>query len=113
MDEFNEVSFWEKIKKYAVMAGRQVIELALRLYYAFRDSDTPAWAKTVITASLAYFIFPADAVADLLPGGYVDDLGALAAAAGTVSAHIKDEHVAKAKETVKQWFDDDDEPADL
>jgi len=107
MEEFNVESFWKKIKKYALMAGREVIELALKLYYATMDSDTPAWAKTVITGSLVYFILPVDAVPDLLPGGYVDDFGALAAAAGVVSAHIKDEHVSKAKETIKRWFGDD------
>ncbi|OOZ41224.1 YkvA family protein [Solemya elarraichensis gill symbiont] len=98
---------WSKIKKYAIMAGREVIELALKLYYATLDSDTPAWAKAVITGALAYFILPVDAVPDLLPGGYVDDLGALAAAAATVSAHIKEEHAAKARETLKRWFGDD------
>ena len=107
MEEFREESFWVKIKKYTVMAGYEVIELALKLYYATLDSDTPAWAKTVITGALAYFILPVDAVPDFLPGGYVDDFGVLAAAAGTVSAHIKEEHVTKAKEAMTRWFGDD------
>lgn len=112
IEVYNDKSFWKKIKKYAIKAGREVIELALKLFYATLDPDTPAWAKTIITGSLAYFILPYDAIPDLLPGGYVDDLGVLAAAVGMVSAHIKDEHVSKAKETSKRWFGADGEPTE-
>lgn len=47
-----------------------------------------------------------DAVPDVLPGfGYVDDLTVLAAAVPAVAAHIKEEHVRRAKETVRRWSD--------
>ena len=97
-------SFWEKVRKAAVDAGKDVIEKALRLFYAFQDSDTPAWAKTVIAGALLYFINIADAVPDIIPGGYVDDLGALAAALTVVAAYIKQEHVEKAQAKLEDWF---------
>ncbi|TQV82616.1 DUF1232 domain-containing protein [Exilibacterium tricleocarpae] len=110
--DYTETSFWEKVKTYAKAAGRETIETALKLYYTLQDKETPGWAKTTIIGALVYFIAPVDTVPDLLPGGYVDDLGALAAAAWTVASHIKDEHVEKAKQTLRQWFDEDGEPAE-
>ena len=68
--DYSDASFWDKVRNYATSAGREVIETALKLYYCAQDNDTPAWAKSVILGALAYFILPADAVMDLLPGGY-------------------------------------------
>jgi len=96
--------FWLKLKRYAVKAGSEVVLVALKLYYALQDPDTPASAKTVIVGALLYFIMPADVVFDWLPGGYVDDMGTLIAALWAVSEHIKTEHVQKAKVTLSRWF---------
>ncbi len=102
---YSDDSFWEKAKTYAKVAGKGVMEPALKMYYATLDSGTPVWAKGVIIGALGYFISPVDAVPDILPVvGYTDDLGVLAAAVGAVAAHIKDEHVSKAKETLARWF---------
>lgn len=103
-EEYSDASFWQKLKNYAVSAGSETVETALRLYYAMQDEDTPPWAKTAIIGALLYFIVPTDTLPDLLPGGYVDDLGALAAAAWTVANHIKDEHRQKAKEMIDKLF---------
>jgi uncharacterized membrane protein YkvA (DUF1232 family) len=103
--QYSEESFWDKSKKYAKNAGEMAIESGLKMYYAARDDDTPKWAKAAIFSALGYFICPVDAIPDLMPVlGFSDDLGVLVAAAATTAAYIKDEHVAKAKETVKQWF---------
>ena len=103
--EYSEESFWEKVKKYALKAGKEVIEKALMLYYCLQEKDTPKWAKGVIVAALGYFIFPMDAIPDVTPVvGYADDLGVLAAAFATVAAYIKEEHKQKAKEILKTWF---------
>lgn len=103
--QYSDDSFWDKVKGYAKTAGETVLEPALKMYYAASDSDTPVWAKTVIYGALGYFISPIDAIPDITPViGYTDDLGVLAAAVATTAAHIKDEHVKKAQETLKQWF---------
>lgn len=103
--EFSESGFWEKVKNYAKSAGEGVLEPALKMYYAASDSDTPAWAKTVMIGALGYFISPVDAIPDVVPIiGYTDDLGVLAAAFAATAANIKDVHVAKAKETLARWF---------
>jgi uncharacterized membrane protein YkvA (DUF1232 family) len=102
--EYSDNAFWEKVITYAKSAGLNVMEMALRLYYTLQDEDTPKWAKTVIYGALIYFISPIDVFPDLLPGGYMDDLGTLLSAAATISAHIKEEHMEKSKAKVKQWF---------
>jgi uncharacterized membrane protein YkvA (DUF1232 family) len=103
--QYSDNNFWDKVKTYAKAAGEGVLEHALKLYYAATDPDTPMWAKATIYAALGYFISPVDAVPDVMPiVGYTDDLGVLAAAVAATAAHIKEEHVTRAKETLKQWF---------
>ncbi|MCX4029255.1 DUF1232 domain-containing protein [Endozoicomonas sp. SM1973] len=103
-NKYSEEKFWSKVKKYAKKAGESVLEPALKMYYALMDSDTPAWARAVIIGALGYFISPLDSIPDIIPAlGFTDDVGVLAAALATVAAHIKDEHVEKAKKTLKKW----------
>ncbi len=103
--EYSDDNFWDKVKAYAKAAGESVLELALKLYYSLQDDDTPNWAKATIIGALGYFISPIDAIPDITPGvGYLDDLGVLSASFAAVAAHIKDEHVEKAKQTLKNWF---------
>ena len=103
--EYSEESFWAKVVAFALKAGREVIRLALTLYYCLQDEDTPKWARTVIVGALGYFIFPADVIPDFVPGaGYTDDLAVLVAAVATVLVHIKPEHREQAEERMKEWF---------
>ena len=103
--DYSEETFWEKVAKFAIQAGREVIEKALVLYYCLQDSDTPAWTKAVIVGALGYFIVPLDAIPDLTPMvGFTDDLGALAVALAVVAAHVKPKHGKMAKEKLKVWF---------
>lgn len=103
--DYSDEQFWNKAKRFAKAAGETVLTLALELYYAAQDPDTPAWAKTVIWGALGYFISPVDAIPDVVPLiGYTDDMSVLAAAVATVAAHVKDPHVSKAKSLLKQWF---------
>ncbi len=104
--EYSEDSFWDKLTNYAKSAGKDLVELALKMYYAATDSDTPIWAKSAIFGALGYFISPIDAIPDLVPVvGYSDDLGVLTLAIATVSTYIKEKHVQQAKETLARWFD--------
>jgi uncharacterized membrane protein YkvA (DUF1232 family) len=107
-EHFTDESFWDKVRRYALRAGRRVLEPALVLYYCFKDEDTPAWAKTVIVGALGYFVVPMDAIPDATPVvGFSDDLGALTVALGVVAVHIRREHQEKAKEKLRQWLGDE------
>ena len=104
-DAYSDESFWEKVGKYALTAGKKVIELALTLYYALMDPETPKTAKATILAALGYFIVPTDAIPDPTPVvGFSDDYGVLLLAAACVAASIKPEHREKAREKMSQWF---------
>lgn len=102
---FSDSSFWQKVTKYARVAGREVVEKSLRLFYTLHSPKTPAWAKAVIITALGYFIFPLDAVPDYLPvAGYADDLGALLAALATVAAYITGDIKELARKKADEWF---------
>jgi uncharacterized membrane protein YkvA (DUF1232 family) len=100
-----ELDFWQKIKSFAVIAGREVVEKALILFYAAQRPETPLWAKTVIYSALAYLILPTDAIPDFIPfTGYADDLATLATALGAVAFSITPQVKASAKQQVNDWF---------
>lgn len=102
---YSDRSFWRKVQRYAKQAGVQVIEKALWLYYAAQRPETPAWAKGVIYGALGYFILPADAIPDMLPGvGLSDDLGALVVALGVVASHVTPDVKAQARQKLHDWF---------
>ena len=103
--KYSEDSFKEKVKGFAIRAGKDVIEKALILFYCLKDPNTPRWAKASIIASLGYFIALVDAIPDLTPGiGFADDLGVLVAAISTVAQHVKEEHKQKARQKLQTWF---------
>jgi len=119
--EREETSFWRKIRRFAVRAGRAVIEKALILYFCMRDPATPYWAKAVIVGALSYFVLPLDAVPDFIPGvGFADDLAVLASALTTILAHVRAEHRDRARELLEwEWLRNaggapnrDDQPPD-
>lgn len=102
---YSDDNFWDKVMRFAKLAGREVIEKALWLYYAAEQPETPSWAKGVMYGALAYFISPVDAIPDITPlVGYADDLGVLATAIGTVSAYINEAVRAKTAAQLKKWF---------
>jgi uncharacterized membrane protein YkvA (DUF1232 family) len=104
-DAYTESSFWEKLRKFAKSAGREVVEKALLLFYAGQEENAPAWAKATIVASLGYFIMPLDAIADLTPAvGYADDLGVLVLALAAVATYINDDVREKAALKMREWF---------
>jgi uncharacterized membrane protein YkvA (DUF1232 family) len=106
---YSESGFWDKLKRFATAAGKEVVEKALLLYYAGQEEKAPAWAKATIVASLGYFIAPLDAIVDLTPVvGYADDLGVLALAIAAVAAYINDDVRTKTADKMLAWFGDDD-----
>lgn len=104
-DEYSKESFWDKLKKYGLIAGQDVVHKSCTLFYCFNDADTPKMHKSTILGALGYLISPIDAIPDLTPiVGYTDDLGVLVLAMATVANSIKPEHKDKADEFVKKLF---------
>lgn len=104
---FTDEGFWAKLGGYAKTAGSEVVEKSMWLFYAFKNEDTPLWAKTTIVGALGYFISPIDAIPDIIPAvGYADDLGVLALAVTTVATSIDQTVRDKTKAKMKDWFGD-------
>jgi uncharacterized membrane protein YkvA (DUF1232 family) len=103
--QYSETGFWDKLVRFAKVAGSEVVERALQLFYAAQDPQTPAWAKGVIYAALGYFIFPVDAIPDGVPAvGFSDDLGVLVAALASVAMFITPAVKEQARTKVRDWF---------
>src|SRR5665213_3851756 len=83
--------FWPKLRKVArrlPFARERVAS-----YYCARDPETPATAKAMLMAALAYFVLPFDAVPDVLVGvGYTDDAAVIAAVLVLVGRHLRPRH---------------------
>jgi len=107
IEAYSEEKLWEKILKFALAAGVNLIYIVLLLFFSYQKSDTPKWAKNVIRGALGYFILPFDVVPDVVPGfGYLDDTAVLMVAIGTIAFYIDEETKLKAKVKLHDWFGD-------
>lgn len=105
VDKYQNNSFWKKLKGNFFKGSSKLIEVSLVAYYALKDEDTPSWAKTVLAGALGYFIFPIDAIPDILPAiGYSDDITVLVSAVIAVGFNIKPLHKEKAKDVLRRWY---------
>jgi uncharacterized membrane protein YkvA (DUF1232 family) len=93
--------FWPKIRRVA--AHIPFASEALSVWFSVQDPETPATAKGLMLACLAYFILPTDAIPDWIPViGYADDAAVFAALIGAVGRHLKPQHRAAAREAVER-----------
>lgn len=103
---FSDSRFWRKLSDKVKKMGLDLAYSALVLYYALRDPNLPVWARGKIYGALGYLIFPADAVPDWWPGGYVDDAAVIAAALAAVAMHIDADAKHAARSKLRDWFGD-------
>lgn len=81
---------------------------ALAVWCCARDAETPAAAKGMMLAALAYFVVPVDAVPDFIAGiGYTDDAAVFAALLTLVGRNLKPRHREAAKAMILQWRAED------
>jgi uncharacterized membrane protein YkvA (DUF1232 family) len=93
--------FWPKIRKVA--ARIPFATEALSVWYCARDEETPAAAKGMMLAALAYFVMPVDAIPDVLAGiGFTDDAAVFAALLALVGRNLKPRHREAAREFLKR-----------
>ncbi len=105
---YSDEGFWEKVLRYAKVAGKEVIEKALVLFYVSKSSKTPLWAKTMIAGALGYFITTLDAVPDLVPMvGFADDIGILTAVAALIAKKVSPDVQDKVDSKLEEWFDNE------
>lgn len=103
--EYNEKSFFDKLKKVLKVVGVKGVYMLLLLYNTLQRKDIPPKEKSIIIGALGYFILPLDALPDITPiVGYSDDIFALGMAILKVMPYIDDEMKEKSKEQIKKWF---------
>ena len=95
-------SFWPKFRKVASKVPFAAD--ALSVYYAARDPLTPIASKGMMLAALAYFILPADAIPDIIPGlGFTDDAAVFGALIGLLGRTLKPHHKAAAQGLLERF----------
>ena len=103
--EYNEKSFFDKLKKVLKVVGVKGVYMLLLLYNTLQRKDIPPKEKSIIIGALGYFILPLDALPDITPiVGYSDDILALGMAILKVMPYIDDAMKEKSKEQIKKWF---------
>jgi uncharacterized membrane protein YkvA (DUF1232 family) len=94
-------SLWPKLKRVA--AAIPFAADVLSVWYCARDPETPATAKGMIMAALAYFVMPVDAIPDFLPAiGFTDDAAVIAAVLAIVGRNLKPRHREAAKAALER-----------
>jgi len=98
--------FLPKIRKVA--AKIPFAADVLSVWWCARDKDTPAAAKGMMMAALAYFVLPTDVIPDVLPAlGMTDDAAVIAAVIAIVGKNLKSRHKEAAQAFLKRLAQDD------
>lgn len=88
--------FWPKIRKLAVHIP--FAEDAVAMFFCAFDRETPAHAKAILLAALAYFVLPTDFIPDVFPViGFTDDAAVIAAALAVAGRSIQPRHKQQAR----------------
>lgn len=100
---FSESDLWKKLSGFATKAGAQLVFIVLCLFFAI--DRMPLKGKVMVMGALGYFIFPTDAIPDVIPGaGFADDFTALVTIFKTLKDSIDPASVGKAQDKLGEWF---------
>lgn len=97
---------WDKLKTYALQAGRVATKPILTFYYVMHQTETTTLEKALIYGAIAYIIIPSD----LLPRrtlsilGILDDAAVIAYVYKKISGKITIEITNKVEDTLDRWF---------
>ena len=97
---------WDKIKTYALRAGRVATKPILTFYHVMRDSETTTLEKALIYGAIAYIVIPVD----LLPRralsilGILDDAAVIAYVYNKVSSKVTAAIRNQVDTQLDEWF---------
>ena len=97
---------WDKLKTYALQAGRVATKPILTFYYVMQDSETTTLDKALIYGAIAYIVIPADLLPRKVLGllGILDDAAVIAYVYKKISNKITAEITNKVEDTLDSWF---------
>ena len=108
-NKFTQKDFVEKISRIAKRAGSKLVYAALILYYTLQSDKVSKADKAIIIGALGYMISPLDVIPDAIPiAGLTDDLAVLLYVLKKVWTGIVPEIIAKARERLSKWFDEEE-----
>ncbi len=108
-NKFSQSEFVEKIARIAKRAGSKLVYAALILYYTLQSDKVSKADKAIIIGALGYMISPLDVIPDAIPiAGLTDDLAVLIYVLKKVWTGIDPEILARARERLSKWFDEDE-----
>ena len=97
---------FDKLRPYALKAGRVAARPMLQFYYVMTDENTPTFDKALVYAAIIYTISPVSlipsAVYKLL--GVLDEGAAVLYVYKKVKERITPEINAKVDDTLNEWF---------
>ena len=97
---------WEKLRPWALKAGRVAARPLLQFYYVMEDEKTSTLDRVLIYAAIVYMILPLDlvprAVYKLL--GVLDDGVAMLYVYKKIKSKITPAINLKVEETLMEWF---------
>ena len=100
------IEIWDKLKTYALRAGRVATKPILTFYHVMRDSETTTLEKALIYGAIAYIVIPAD----LLPRralsilGILDDAAVIAYVYNKVSNKVTAAIRNQVDTQLDEWF---------
>lgn len=98
--------FWPTFQK--AFAQLPFAEDIVTAYYCALDEKTPAHAKGILLAALAYFVLPIDIVPDFIVTiGFGDDIAILTAAIATLRNHMTEDQRKAARKSIADMLSDD------
>ena len=108
-NKFSQTDFVEKISSIAKRAGAKLVYAAFILYYTLQSDKVSTTNKAMIIGALGYMISPLDVIPDAIPiAGLTDDLAVLLYVLKKVWTGIDPEIIAKARERLSKWFDEEE-----
>ena len=93
-----------KIKKVLIKAELELTYKVLQLWYVLQKPEVPYPIKATIVGALMYFILPVDSIPDFLPGGFVDDMAAIAFALSMATLYVDEEVNEKARKKLIEFL---------
>lgn len=85
--------------------GVQTVYSVLLLYYAYKSTNTPSWARNIILGALGYLLTPIDSIPDLTPFlGFTDDIGVISFGLVTIACYIDDNVKLNARKQLEKYY---------
>ena len=97
---------WDKIKTYALRAGRVATKPILTFYYVMSQSETTTLEKALIYGAIAYIVIPSDLLPRRVLGwlGILDDAAVIAYVYNKVSSKITAAIRNQVDTQLDEWF---------